>query len=96
MAIITKDFLNQIGVNITDENIEKLSDYFETTLDKRVMDSIVSELSDEQLEELQQMKKNPNDQLMSWLGANVPSLKDIIEEETDILLGELAEHSDGI
>lgn len=96
MAIITKDFLNQIGVNITDENIEKLSDYFETTLDKRVMDSIVSELSDEQLEELQQMKNNPNDQLMSWLGTNVPSLKDIIEEETDILLGELAEHSDGL
>ncbi len=96
MAIITKDFLNQIGVNISDEDAEKLSEYFETTLDKRVMDSIVSELSDEQLEELQQMKNNPNEQLMNWLSSNVPSLKEIIEEETDILLGELAEHSDGL
>lgn len=96
MAIITKDFLTQIGVNITDQDIEKLSEYFETTLDKRVMDSIVTELDDTQLANLEQAKNGTDEQLIEWLNSNVPALKDIIEEETDILLGELAEHSDGL
>lgn len=96
MAIITKDFLNQIGVNISDEDVEKLSEYFETTLDKRVMDSIVAELDDTQLANLEQAKNGTDEQLIEWLNSNVPALKDIIEEETDILLGELAEHSDSL
>lgn len=96
MAIITKDFLSQIGVEITKEDIEKLSDYFETTLDKRVMDSIVAELDDEQLAKLQQMKDGSDEQLIDWLNINVPALQNIIKEETDILLGEVAEHSDGL
>lgn len=96
MAIITKDLLTQIGVNISDQDIEKLSEYFETTLDKRVMDSIVTELDDTQLANLEQAKNGTDEQLIEWLNSNVPALKDIIEEETDILLGELAEHSDGL
>lgn len=96
MAIITKDLLTQIGVNISDQDIEKLSEYFETTLDKRVMDSIIAELDDTQLASLEQAKSGTDEQLIEWLNSNVPELKDIIEEETNILLGELAEHSDGL
>lgn len=94
MALITKELLAEIGVNASEEDIAKLSIHFETTLDKRVMDSVIAELEDQQITELQKLKEGSDEQLVAWLNQNVPELKDIIEEETDILLGELAEHSE--
>jgi hypothetical protein len=32
-----------------------------------------------------------NDALASWMSANIPELEDIVSDERDILLGELAD-----
>lgn len=96
MPVITKDLLEQIDVNISAESVAKLSEHFEATLDERVMSSVIAELSDEQIERLDVIKTGPDEQLMAWLSDNVPELKSIIEDETAILLGELAEGSNDL
>ena len=94
MALLNKQLLQSLGIQMTDEHFELLSEHFETTLDERVTAEIALELTDEQLSELEAMVTAPDDQLQAWLQANVPDIKEIIEDETAILLGEMAEHSD--
>lgn len=57
---------------------------------------LIAELSDEQVDELAALRGGTDEELAAWLKQNVPDLKEIIEDETAILLGELAEHSDSL
>lgn len=94
MAILSKQLLESLGVELTDEHLALLEEHFETTLDERVTAEIALELGDDQLEELEALSDAPDEQVQAWLAENVPDLKEIIEDETAILLGELAENSD--
>ena len=55
-------------------------------------------LSDEDFqslaEELSHMQEASDDQIVDWVRANVPDFADIVSDEIDILLGELAEDSE--
>ena len=57
---------------------------------------LIAELSDEQVDELAALRGGTDEELAAWLKQNVPDLKEIIEDETAILLGELAEHGDNL
>lgn len=95
MGVITKELLDSIGVQLSPQDLEILSDHFETTLDERVVAEIVNELNEGQLEQLTLIREQGSDEdLSSWLKLNVPELKEIIDDETAILLGELAEGAD--
>lgn len=94
--LLSKELLGQIGVAIAPENLELLSEHFETTLDERVTNELIAELSDEQVDELATLRGGTDEELAAWLKQNVPDLKEIIEDETAILLGELAEHGDSL
>lgn len=94
MLLLNKEFLASIGITLDDESAQVLSDHYETTLSDRVSSEIVQDLSPEQSQELSQLKAMPDDQLQGWLKMNVPDLKEIIEDEVAILLGELAENSE--
>lgn len=96
MALLNKQLLTDLGVEMTDEHLAVLSDHFETTLDERVTNELIAELNDEQVEELTTLRDSSEDQLAEWLKQNVPQMKEIIEDETAILLGELAENSDNL
>lgn len=89
-----KQFLTNLGVNLTDDELTVLAEHIESTLSERVIDEIVLLLDDDQAAELASLKGADNSIVESWLDQNVTDLKEIIEDEVDIMLSELAESAD--
>ena len=89
-----KQFLTNLGVNLTDDELTALAEHIESTLSERVIDEIVLLLDDDQAAELASLKGADNSIVESWLDQNVTDLKEIIEDEVDIMLSELAENAD--
>lgn len=95
-ALLTKEFLAVIGVSMSDEERAAFSEHYEAALTERVINEIVLELNDTQLEALREYRGKSDEELQSWLRANVPQLDEIITDEVAVLLGEIAENSDSI
>ena len=96
MPILTKEFLEQIGIHLDDESIAQLSEQAEEKLYQRVFNEII-ELSDSaQLEELKKLEEMDDESAQAWLQANVEDFDEIVEDEIAILLGEIAENADNI
>ena len=93
MPLLSRTILETLGINLSDEDYASLAEHFEATLDERVFDEIVLELSTEQAQQLATMRESSDDELLSWLQANIPALSEIVADEVDILLGEIAESS---
>lgn len=95
--IITRDLLEQAGINLENQDIDALLDHLNQELEERVGAEITASLSDEQLKEMLDIQEHASDeQLAEWLTTNVPELEQITQDEVDIILGELAENADGI
>jgi hypothetical protein len=92
MAIFDRTLINELGIEMSDQDFALLSEHFDTTLRTRVTQELVAELSPEQAEQLSQMQNVSDDQLLQWLQANVHNFRDIVSDEIDILLGELADN----
>lgn len=93
-VLLSKQFLQDIGVSLDEQAYRALSQHYEETLNERVITEVVDGLDEVQLEHLQALKDAELNILRDWLVANVPDLSQIIEDEVAILLGELAENSD--
>lgn len=96
MALLNKTLLETLGINLSDQDYALLADHFETTLHERVINEITFELDPAQARELASLQDASDEVLLQWLTANVPDLGDIVSDEVDILLGELAENSEAI
>lgn len=96
MAILSKQFLEELGIELSEQDYTSLAEHFETTLQERVINEITMEISPEQAQELATMQSASEVDLLAWLQANVPDLAEIVSDEVDILLGELAENSEAI
>ena len=94
--LLTKQFLADLGIELSEQSYELLAEHFETTLQDRVLDEIVAELTPEQAAELAQMRDAGDERIYAWLQETIPELSDIISDEVDILLGEVAEDSEAI
>jgi hypothetical protein len=95
--IITKELLEEFGVELDGKDVESLLTHLNTALDERVGTEVTESLSDEKLEELLSLQETDSDeQVGEWINENVPDLQQITQDEIDILLGELAENSDAI
>ncbi len=94
--IITKQFLSDIGVTMSDEDAASLEEHFETTLHDRVVEEVVAGMTPDQTEELMRLRSSDDDTLYDWLRQTVPDMADIVTDEIDILLGEIAEQADGL
>lgn len=95
-ALLSRDFLESIGIDLDEQTYDSLSQHYEDTLNERVVSEIVEDLESDQLIELTALKDGENDDLQEWLVANVPHLDEIIEDEIAILMGEIAESSHSI
>ena len=91
---IHKQLLTSLGINLSDEDQAVLAEHIDSTLNQRVIDEIVDSLDEEQLQELAGLRGASETAMEQWLIANVPDLKDIIEDEINILLGDIAEEAD--
>lgn len=96
MALLDASLLESLGIQLSEQDLNLLSEHFETTLRERVINEITLELDPDQARELASMQQASDNELMQWLTVNVPDLADIVSDEVDILLGELAEHSEVI
>lgn len=96
MTAINKEFLDSIGIDLDEEHYQAFAEHFDETLENRVITSMTDVLDDQQLESLAAMQNQDDTVIQAWLQANVPNLTEIIQDEVDILLGELAENSDKI
>lgn len=94
MALLSRTLLSDLGIEMADQDYALLEEHFETTLRNRVINEVVEGLSPEQAEELATMQNESDERLMEWLLANVPDFSDVVSDEVDILLGELADNSE--
>lgn len=94
--VLTREFLNSIGVTLSDEEVALLSEHFETTLRQRVIAEVLELLDDEQGRELAAMTERDDPGVSDWLTANVPELTEVIQDEVAILLGELVESRESL
>ena len=94
---ITRELLEQSGIDLGGQDVEALLDHLNETLDERVGAEVASSLDDDKLKEVADLQESGTDQqLVDWMQANVPQLAEITKDEIDILLGELAENADDL
>jgi hypothetical protein len=92
---ITPTLLAEAGVNVPDDQVPELLDHLNATLEERIGEEITNALDDEKLAELVELQKTADDEKIgAWLQANVAELNDIIQDEIDILMGEVSENAD--
>lgn len=93
--IITPEMLASTGIDIPDEQVVPMLDYFNDILDERVGESVVDALDDQQIEVLSQLQETASEEAIhNWIKANVKDLDEIIQGEVDIILGDAAELRD--
>lgn len=92
--LLSRAFLNDLGIRLNDTDYIALAQHFEETLFERVIEEVVLELSPEKAQELAEMRDTDEAAVQQWLVANVPDLEEIVSGEVDILLGEIAESSE--
>lgn len=94
---ITESTLDTLGIDLGGQDKEALLAHLNDTLQERVGTEITESLDDEQLATLLDLQENATDEALgAWLEQNVPDFQQMVQDEIDILLGELAENSDGI
>lgn len=94
---ITEDSLKRLGINLEGKDIASLLSHLNETLEERVGAEITDALDNTKLQVLVDLQEKATDEEVGeWLRTNVPEFEQIIQDEVDILLGELAENSDGI
>ena len=96
MPLLSPTLLENLGINLTEEHYQALAEHFETTLNERVINEIALELSPEQAEQLPSLQQASDSEILAWLKTNVSDVAEIVADEVDILLGEIAENSEAI
>lgn len=93
--LITPTLLAAAGITIADDELVDFLTRVNTELDERVGTEIAETLDDDQLKTLIELQQKGNeDEVDAWIQANVVELEQIVEDERDILLGELAANAD--
>lgn len=94
---ITKDSLKALGINISDEDSTSLIAQLNTTVEERVGAEITEQLDDEQLKELLKLQETASDEVIGkWIAERVPDFEQIVQDNIDIVIGELAENADSV
>lgn len=96
MPLLTKNLLNDLGIILSESDYALLAEHFETTLNERVINEIVLELEPQQAEELARLQQAEDAEVVNWLRTNVTDIEEIVADEVDILLGELADNTEAI
>jgi hypothetical protein len=95
--LITPALLASTGINIPEDQVDDYLEHMNDQLAERIGESIIESLDEETVEKLAEMQESATDEeLNTWMQANIPQLSDIIQQEIEIILGDAAENSDAI
>ena len=97
-AIITKEQMNGIGIDLPEDQMQALIQHTEDTINAQIGEEVVDALDDKQLEELVALQDSnvPREEIEAWIIERVPDYQDIVEDNVAIVLGDLAESADKI
>ena len=88
---ITQQDLDAASIIVAEDEVEAYLAQANQTLAERIGAEITDSLTDEEIDEMVDVQEAGDAAaLQAWLIANVPELGEIVQDEVDILLGELA------
>lgn len=94
---ITKDSLLTLGITLNDDDADSLIMHLNETVEERIGAEITQALDDTQLEELVKLQAIAgDDEVGQWIATHVPNYEQIVQDNIDIAIGELAENADGV
>lgn len=94
---VTVQTLRDFGIAVDDATVDALLQHLNDTIEERIGAEIIEALDDEQLKELLALQeKDSEDQVGEWIAAHVPDYEQIVQDNIDITVGELAESTDAI
>jgi hypothetical protein len=95
MITINPSLLASLGINMSTDEHKAFAGHLQVTLQERVGTAITELLDDDQAAKLVELsEKDDQAALTAWLEQNVPEYKEVIQDEYDILMGEVAENAD--
>lgn len=95
--IIQQSDLTDMGLNLGEAEITSLLMEVNEELNGRVGVALMDELADEQLQEYRDFEEGATpEQKLKWFSERVKDVPQIVQDEVDIVLGELAERFDSI
>lgn len=84
--------LTELGINLSDLDTENFISHIQETLEERVGLAITELLDDAEVTQLMQLTEAGNEAATDqWLSQALPEYKDVIQDEFDILMGEVAQ-----
>jgi len=93
---ITEKELKDIGINLTGDELTSLLDHLNGELNDRVGESILRELSDEQIDEYNKISETADEKVIEdWMVKRIPDFQQIVQDEISIVLSEIAEKTTG-
>lgn len=94
---ITQEDLEALGINVGEDDATSLITHLNETVEQRIGTEITEQLNDEQLKELVALQDSASeDELGKWIAEHVPEYEQIVQDNIDIVIGELAENADGV
>lgn len=94
---ITIQTLRDFGIKIDDATVVALLAHLNDTIEERIGAEIIESLDDQQLKELLALQESgTEDQVGEWIATHVPEYEQIVQDNIDITVGELAESTDSI
>lgn len=92
---ITQSTLETLGIDLSGEDVDALLDDLNETLQERVGTELTQALKEDQLKELVDLQESASEaEIGAWLQKNIPDMQQIIQNEIDILIGEIVEDED--
>jgi hypothetical protein len=92
---INTTVLAQLGIELDPAQQKSLLEHIQATLEERVGMAIYDLLDDEEAAEFMKLSEQDDEaKIKAWLEANVSDYKEIVQDEYDILLGELADNAE--
>lgn len=94
---ITKDSLTALGIKLNDADADSLIAHLNDVVESRIGNEVVEALDEKQLEELVRLQATVSDEEVgAWIVSHVPDYEQIIQDNIDIVIGELVENADGV
>jgi len=91
---ITENDLHKLGIDLIGNELTSLLDHLNEELNDRVGESILRELSDDQIDEYNEIMKTDDDNIIGgWILKQIPDFQQIVQDEINVVLGEVAEKS---
>lgn len=94
---ITEEMIRELGVDLGNQDINSLLDHLNEKLENRVGEEVADALDDDKLQTLLDLQETANEEEVgAWMKANVPEFEEVVQDEIDILLGEVAENAGSV